>query len=204
MNEPQRDIPATAPTLPLPHQVDGQPRNPDVAYEHTDVDSRVVIWFVAGLAIALAVILLVLWGMFRHFLGAEDARKKSTLPMAVETRGQLLPDQNLPPKPRLEGLGEIGPDRNIGRMRTTDISPQHDVGRFRPGGSDVLDQEQDAILSSYGWVDGNEKKVARIPIEEAIARLADKLPARKGDGVRNDTGPPSRSSSGRVPREGQK
>jgi hypothetical protein len=202
MNEPQRNIPATAPTPPAPHEVDGMPRNPDVAYERTDVDSRAVIWFVVALAVALAVTMLILWGMFRLFMGTEEVRKKSTFPMAVETRRQLLPEQRLPPQPRLEGLGPIDPDENIGRMRTTDIAPEQDVGRFRLGGAAALYREQDAQLSSYGWVDGSEKKMAHIPVDEAIARLADKLPARKGEDVPKDSGPPSRSSSGRVPREG--
>jgi hypothetical protein len=202
MSEPHRNIPAITFPPPAPHQVNGEPRNPDVHFEHTDVNSRAVIWFVVGLAAGLAVVMLILWGLFNLFMRSEEARKKSTFPMAVEERKQLQLEQRLPPHPRLEGLGPVGPDREVGRMPSTDIQPQSDVGRIRPSGAAVLYREQDARLATYGWVDEKDKKTAHVPIEVAIRMLAGKLPARKGEDVPKEQGPPSQTNSGRPSAEG--
>ena len=201
MSEPQRNIPAVTFPPPEPHQVNGEPVHTDVRFEPTDVDSRAVIWFVVGLAVALAIVMLILWGLFHLFLRTEDARKKSTFPVAVENREVMKIEERLPPEPRLEGIGPVSQDKFIGRMASTDTQPQHDVGRIRPSTADALYREQEETLSEYGWVE--KDKVARIPIEEAMKRLLAKLPANQGESKGQSPGPPNRSSSGRVPGEGR-
>jgi hypothetical protein len=207
MSEPQHNLPASDPTLPMPHEVNGAPRNPDVFHERTDVDTRAVVWSVTALGVSLVVVMLLLWGMFALFLNAENAQKRSSFPVAVQVREQQTDEQRLPPQPRLEGIGPPGTDINIGRLRPIDIKPQHDVGRVRPSAAAVLYEAQEQALGTYAWVEAD--RVARIPIEEAMKRLAGKLPARKdGRGTRSRVGDeyleqPSQSSSGRVPRGGQ-
>jgi hypothetical protein len=61
----------------------------------------------------------------------------------------------LPPEPRLQ------------------VTPRRDLQDMRA--------EEDALLETYGWVD-RSAGVVRIPVEEAIQRLAQRgLPARRGE-----------------------
>ncbi len=204
MSEPQRNIPGVAFPPPEPHAVNGELRNPDVRHEATDVDTRAVLWFVAALAVGIVVVMVILWLLFRLFLGEETAKKRSTYPLAEEQR-QAIGGEPLPPKPLLEGLGPVTRERNIGQMRTTDIQASHDVGRHRPSSARVANAEQEQDLAGYGWSD-DKHTAGRIPIDEAMRRLADKLPARKADNPRpadEYLEQPSGPSSGRVPRGGK-
>jgi hypothetical protein len=203
MSEP-RDIPGITFPPPQPHEVNG-PVNPSVRYEHTDVNTRGVLWFVVALAAGIIIVMLVLWGLFHLFLRREAAQKKSDYPLAVQQRGQQPLPEQLPPSPRLEGLSVKGLEMPPGRVYQPDASVQHDIGRVRASSANVLYRQQERELNGYGWVRGEKDKVAHIPIEEAMKRLADKLPARKGEKTdkRNEfLGEPSGTSSGRVPREG--
>jgi hypothetical protein len=187
-----------------PHVVNGE-ANPDVRHERTDVDTRAVLWFVAGLGVFLAIVMLVLWGMFVLFLRTETAEKVSAYPLAVQERTLPLPER-LPPDPRLEGVSVQGLEMPPGRVYQPALGASHDVGRIRKSSAAVLAAQQERVLNSYGWVEGKQGQVAHIPIAEAMAQLADKLPARKGETPRGRNefrAEPSGSSSGRAPREGQ-
>jgi hypothetical protein len=71
-----------------------------------------------------------------------------------------------PPAPALAGFGA---DRQAPEPRLQ-REPFGDWGTMR--------KQQDELLNGYGWVD-ESRGVARIPIEEAMKRLAEKgLPAR--------------------------
>jgi hypothetical protein len=190
------------PIPPEPYLVNGAPRNPDVARERTDVDTRAVLWFVGGLGVSLVVVMLALWAMFTLLFDQEKAAKKSRLPLAVEQREGQSPEQRLPPAPRLEGVVPSGQDIEVGRILTNVARTEHSVGRVRPGAAEDLYRPQELRLSTYGWVE--PEKVAHIPIEAAIKRLAGKLPARK-DGKPGDerSGQPGQTSSGRVPQGGR-
>jgi len=121
----------------------------------------------------------------------EETQKKSTFPLAVEAHKHPPELQRLPPSPRIEGF-----DRE---------HPEHSVGRNTPGTAQELIQAQEALLHKYEWTNA-ERTAARIPIEEAMKRLATPggLPAR-ADGRPSDlySAQPSQTSSGQRPR-GQK
>jgi len=171
-----------------PHAVDGELRNPDVRHERTDVDTRAVLSFVVALAAGIGVAMGVLWGVFWLFFGVEASQKRSSYPLLVEQRERETPAQRLPPSPRLEGVGGTG--------------PEHSVGRNKPGAAVVQAQAEAVALSSYAWRDG--EKAARIPIRDAMTRLAGKLPARQdARPAREFFEEPSRSSSGRRSRGGE-
>ena len=84
--------------------------------------------------------------------------------------------QPLPPGPRLEGLLP---------------SPQ----------SEQRPQAPEALLRSHGWVD-EEKGIVRIPIDDAMRLLADKLPSRTPSEM-SEQEEPRDSNSGRFLRKGQ-
>ncbi len=213
MSEPDRNIPAIAPTPPGPPTTDGQPRNPTVAYERTDVNTGAVLWFVTGLAIFIAVSMGVLVALYGMYSRDAETERRSDFPVAREVRQTLSrtdPEGLLPPSPRLEGIAPMSPEHIPGRMRPANDLQQHDVGRYRAGAAAVLYREQERVLTTWGWAD-SEHTAARIPITEAMARLAakpgDYLKARTGEkaGGRDElSGLPSRASSGRTPREGGK
>src|SRR4051812_1936242 len=104
MSEPDRNIPALAPTPLGPPTADGQPRNPTVAYERTDVNTRAVVWFVTALAGSIAVVLAVLVGLYWTFYRQEEREKRSVFPVAQDVRlraRETDPGLLLPPSPRL-------------------------------------------------------------------------------------------------------
>jgi hypothetical protein len=149
-------------------------------------------------------------GFFWYFFDRESRQKASQYPVAASTREHLRktdPDKLLPPSPRLEGLGRVSRDHIPGRVRPTDDQLEHDVGRIRPGVARTLYEEWERTLKdTWEWVD-NSHTAARIPIGEAIDRLLEKPGSyfkARGAGRRDDAGPPSRTTSGRGPTEGQK
>jgi hypothetical protein len=114
-----------------------------------------------------------------HGLAArEAARKPSDYP--------LWKRDELPADPRLEGIDLLHPDHDVGRI--------HDRGTAQ---QQVNDQE--AKLRSYGWIDRKAGTV-RIPIEEAMKKVAGNLPSRPGSTTEEFYQAPSASSSGRMPR----
>jgi hypothetical protein len=86
------------------------------------------------------------------------------VPIIAVLKGRA--EKHDPPAPEIAGFG---PDRQAPEPRLQE-RPFDD---WR-----TMHRQQDELLSSYGWVDEG-KGVARIPIDEAMKRLAEKgLPAR--------------------------
>jgi hypothetical protein len=159
-------------------------RNAGVRHETTDVDTKAILAFVAALAGGILVVMLAMWGLFVWFSHDEEVHTTSAYPLAVEERHQARAEERLPPSPRIEG---IGPTRT-----------EHSVGRTAVGTAQELIEAQESLLNSYAWANG-EHTVARIPIDEAIKRMAkpDALPARKdGRPVDRFLSEPSETSSG--------
>jgi hypothetical protein len=159
-------------------------RNPQVRRERTDVDTKAILSFVAALAGGIGVVMLAMWGVFAWFSHDEEAQKKSTYPLAVQERQQTSVEERLPPSPRIEAIGPA--------------KPEHSAGRITTGTAQELVEAQEAVLNSYGWANP-ERTAARIPIDEAIKRLAkpDALPARNdGRPVNRYLSEPSETSSG--------
>ena len=126
--------------------LEGEPAiHADVAYEPRDVEvSRILI---LGVALALTILAAggaVWWAL--HELSAAQARSEpAPSPLRVGTPRQL------PPEPRLQGI------------------PGHAVAA--PEELKEMQDSANAALNSYGWVD-QKAGIARIPIEEAMKRLA--------------------------------
>jgi hypothetical protein len=183
---------------PLPEE----PRHPAVHYEPTDFNLQSVLVFYLGLAFSLVIIGVGLWLYVLYLAGLEANAKRSDSPWTMEENHTISPldrsretrreeaggeQSRLPSLPSLDGFDKV--DQNAGRMRPSTIREQY--------------QQDEEYLSRYGWVD-RKAEVVHIPIEEAMKKLAGRLPARNGKDVDEFLEAPSRSSSGRVPRGGER
>jgi hypothetical protein len=168
-----------------------EPRNEDVRYEHSDVNSKAAIGFAAALAVWLAVVIGLLWGMFLFLYHGETGRKRSEFPIAEQRRQGTTPDQRLP------GAGPIVEGFPFEK-------PVHSLGRYQQSTAQARAAEEEAWLAAYHWADAKHT-IAQIPIAEAMKRLLGKLPVRKDapQNPRSETeGLPTVSSSGRMPAGG--
>jgi hypothetical protein len=110
----------------------------EALHEPNTVNIPGVVKFLTGLSVAIAVVALLMWGLFHYF----DARKAQEAPPP----SPLATGVRLPPEPRLQGApGNVS-------------SPAEDIRRFR--------EKEDQMLDSYGWID-EQNGVIRIPIEQA-------------------------------------
>jgi hypothetical protein len=135
-------------------------RNDDIANAHAgepvshndEVDIQAILMFGAGLlALGISVYLL-MWGLFYFLQGRESALQPPPASRAGGVRDQF------PPEPRLQGL----PGHSI--------HPMEELKQAK--------EQEDQLLSTYGWVD-QKAGIVRIPIEEAMKRLLEKgLPVR--------------------------
>ena len=120
-------------------------------FEHEDLSPRGVFGFLAGLAAAVIVLALLLWGLYRAMDAYQRKNQPAQSPMAAPTAAntrQVSPNQiRAFPQPRLE------PNERV------------EINQFR------LEEEQH--LASYGWVD-QEAGVVRIPIERAMQLIAER------------------------------
>jgi hypothetical protein len=171
------------------HDPQNGQHNLDVRYEKTDVNARAVLGFALGLAVWLALVIVVLWYGFLYLLHSENRIKESQFPIAEEYRERTTEDQRLPKTgPIIEGFPG---DR-----------PQHTLGRFGLPSAQERINADEAWLAGYGWMDADHS-IARIPIAEAMRRIVGKLPARSEnppvarDGA--DSLPTSSSSGRRTP-----
>lgn len=122
--------------------------HPEVAHESQDVSVRAILGFGVGLIVAAALINVGIWLFFRFL--QERAERRDTAPTTLAARrpveGPHLPER-LFPEPRLE--------------------------RFPFAALETLRTEEEARLTSYGWVDRN-RGVVRIPIERAMDLIAER------------------------------
>ena len=72
--------------------------NPGVSYEPSEADLRVVLTFLAALALAAALVLLVLWGMFSYFRSKSAERGPLPSPR-MYTSPPNVPQPQLQPDP---------------------------------------------------------------------------------------------------------
>ena len=70
-------------------------RNVEVTHERSDVSVQGVLTFVIALSVAIALVSIGVWLMFRYFNG-EEAKEPQPGPMALKK------DERLPPEPRLQ------------------------------------------------------------------------------------------------------
>src|SRR5262245_20430035 len=106
------------------HDTPHEPHNPDVRYEQSAVNARAVSGFAAGLAVWLALVLVVIWGMFQFLYNREAHWKRSEFPIAELRRQATTEDQRLPSTgPIIEGFPAS--------------DPRHTLGRFGPASAQV-------------------------------------------------------------------
>jgi len=126
------------------------------AYETRDVRVRPLAVFIAGLSVAGIVVYLVVALMFRLFSG-QAAREDAQLAPSSAARPAASPGaERLPPEPRIQA------------------NPAADMKSLR--------QQEDAVLTTYGWVD-RQAGIARVPIDVAMSQVLEEgLPVRQPDG----------------------
>jgi hypothetical protein len=137
--------------------------NSQPKHELRDVHVRGVVMFCAGLAAAVLVVTVVLWGLFHVFSKQAEQREPEVSPMFRQGRAkQDFPAPQLQPPPPVPGEAD---------------------NRYRPFITDSVDletmqQRERYTLNSYGWVDQNAG-IVRIPIEQAMDALVRQgLPTR--------------------------
>jgi hypothetical protein len=140
-------------------------RSGNQAYETRDVKIRPLVVFIAGLTIVGIVTYLVVFVMFRLFSG-QAARQDAQVAPSTVSRPAPAPGENrLPPEPRIQA------------------NPVADMQRLR--------EQEEAILTTYGWVD-RPAGIARIPIDVAMRQvLEDGLPVRQSEAASAPGGLPA-------------
>ncbi len=133
------------------HEGDQPPKNDDVTFESSDINTRTILAYMLYLALAVAAAFIVSVFVFR--LTSKMAADSDT-PMAPVHRNV---GATMPPEPRLQGVPG----------HTND--PQLDLRDKRE-----TDEESN---EEYGWTD-KQAGIARIPVEEAMKIIVAKgLPA---------------------------
>jgi hypothetical protein len=140
------------------HEDDG--KSESTAYETRDVKIRPLVVFIAGLSIITVVTYLVVYLIIRLF-SAQAARQDSELQPVAGQADVLKPgEERLPPEPRIQA------------------NPPADLK--------VLRDQEEAVLTTYGWVD-RQGGVVRVPIDVAMKQVLEQgLPVRQPE-----TAPPA-------------
>lgn len=153
--------------------------NSQPKHELRDINARGVVMFCLGLAAAVLVVTVVLWGLFHVFSRQAERQEPQTSPMFRQGRArQDFPAPQLQPPPPSPGAAD---------------------DRYRPFITDTVDleimqQRERYSLNSYGWVDQNAG-IVHIPIEQAMDMLVRQgLPARPA---------PQVSAAGQARQEGK-
>lgn len=118
-------------------------------FERQDLTSRSVYSFLAGLAVAVIVVAVLLLGLYHAMDAFERRHQPQQSPLVQQTQAdtrEVSPNEiNTFPQPRLERNERL------------------EINRF------LLQEEQ--TLNSYGWVD-QKTGVVRIPIDRAMQLIA--------------------------------
>jgi hypothetical protein len=144
---------------PNPRGIEGEihpeeARNPEVAYDRTDMDPKAIVGFFIALAIAAVFMHLILWSVYKYY--ASPGKAPASVAGPVTTSRRQLPK------------GETERTFPSPKLQSNDAA---DMNTFRA--------QEEQILNSYGWVDQNAG-VARIPIEQAMQVVAKQgLPTRQ-------------------------
>lgn len=160
-------------------QIRNQQTDDPGAYEHEDLSSRGVFYFMAGLGAVVVVIYLIVFGMYNFLDTYEKARQPPMSPMVTQqadTRNITHEDTQSFPQPRLEE------------------SERAQLRQFI--------EDQDRKLAIYNWVD-KDKGVVQIPIDRAMDLIVERgLPVRT-ENVRPEDSPgaqtPSKNQTPKAP-----
>jgi hypothetical protein len=133
---------------------DQPPRNADVAFESSDIDTRTLLSYLLYLAVSVAAAFIVSFFVFNF---TSKIAANSDTPMAPVHRGV---GPTLPPEPMLQGVPGHETD------------PQLDL-RLKQAADEAANEK-------YDWTD-KQAGIARIPVEEAMKIIVSKgLPAVPG------------------------
>ncbi|MEI6669382.1 MAG: hypothetical protein WCP29_14615 [Acidobacteriota bacterium] len=150
---------------------DDEGRSASTAYETRDIKIRPLVVFIAGIAILIVFSFLVALWAFRLF-SAQHAALDAQTPASSAARpaAPALADEQLQwPEPRVQSR----PADDLQKLRT----------------------EEDAALTTYGWVDQKTGTV-RVPIDVAMQLVLEEgLPARQPAAAISPAGVPKAGSS---------
>ncbi|MFZ0284403.1 MAG: hypothetical protein WAL32_04180 [Terriglobales bacterium] len=123
--------------------------SPETGFERQDLSPRGVYTFLMGLGVGVALVAIVLWGLYHAMDAYIRTHQPRQSPLVTQSRSDtrvVSPNEiNAFPQPRLEQNERL------------------EINAFR------LHEEQ--VLDSYGWVD-KPAGVVRIPIERAMQLIA--------------------------------
>jgi hypothetical protein len=125
--------------------------NPETQHEHSDVNVRALLMFMAIFVAFAAVSHFVLYGMFKYF--AQMARNKTNAPLTDVLRP---PDAAIPQQPRLQPFPDRDPRGAM--MPPLATTPVVDMEEMRA--------TAEQALHTPGWVD-KQKGIVRLPIDVA-------------------------------------
>jgi hypothetical protein len=135
------------------------------AYETRDIRLRPLIVFAAGLMVVGIVTYLVIFVLFRLFSGQAARQDAQVAPSLVSRPAPAPGEERLPPEPRIQA------------------DPAADMKTLR--------EREDAVLTTYGWVD-RPAGVVRIPIDVAMKQVLEEgLPVRQPDSAPPAAGTPA-------------
>jgi hypothetical protein len=140
------------------------------AYETRDVRLRPLVVFIAGLTVVGLFTYLVIFVLFRLFSGQASREDAQVAPPSSISRPAPAPgEERLPPEPRIQA------------------NPAADMRSLR--------QQEDAVLTTYGWVD-RQAGIARIPIDVAMREVLEEgLPVRRPGSAPPAAGTPADTNS---------
>jgi hypothetical protein len=154
-------------------------RNVEVTHERSDINVRGVLYFVAVLTIATAVVSAGMWLLFRYF-NSQQAKAPGRGPMAL-TQSK----DRLPPEPRLQAAPGFQITTEDGQTKTLEKAPPQSEYRV------LRKQWQENLKTGLKDRSGN---VVGIPIEQAM----DKVVSGQGGNLSDYAiKVPTASSSGR-------
>jgi hypothetical protein len=134
------------------------------AYETRDVRIRPLLVFAAGLTVVGVVVYLVIFVMIRLFSG-QAAKEDALLAPSSLAQPAAPGEERLPPEPRIQ------------------VNPAGDLKMLR--------DREDAILTTYGWVD-RTAGVVRVPVDVAMKLVLEEgLPVRQPEGALPAAGTPA-------------
>lgn len=159
----------------ITNQPTPNPTNHD-GFEHEDLSSSGVFYFLAGLALLGIVIYLIVFGMYRFLDSYERAHQPPLSPMATpqtDTRTVTRENTQTFPQPRLE---------------------ENERMQLRP-----FIEDQDRKLATYDWVD-QDKGTVRIPIDRAMELIVQRgLPVRPEGSSATQTSAPVKKQAPKAP-----
>lgn len=128
-----------------PDHVNTGPANESVQFEPRDINARVILLSLLGVAAVLIAAVIILWPIYESLSGLKPPVSFPTSPLV---KGQTPIELRQPPLQGTPGQ-KIGLPEELKQMRA----------------------EAEQQLNSYGWVD-RQAGIARIPIQEAMKLLA--------------------------------